>query len=162
MWEAWVGLDDVRLVHARWGEPAAVWRDISPGDTKGFGTDGVGVAWFENHERQPDGTYRRVELWTTSYRRDIESSVPALARTIEGQRSNGPAVGGGWVARFLRDPPPARVEVFSLRDGTRRTFISPSGVVLDEPFSAAEREIMFKGGGGRTYRFDPNVLPVDP
>lgn len=165
LWEAWVGLDDVRLVHARWGEPAAVWRDISPGDTKGFGTDGVDLAWFENHDRQPDGTYGRVELWTAGYRRDIESAVPALVRTVEGQRSNGPAVGGGWVARFVRGPPPtwvARVEVFSLRDGTRRTFISPSGVVTDEPFSATDRAIMFKGGGGLIYRFDPTALPVDP
>lgn len=160
LWEAWIGLDDVRLVHARWGEAASVWRDVSPGDTKGFGTDGVDMAWFENYDRQPDGSYRRTELWTAPYQRDIGIVVSTLVRTMDAQRSNDPAVGGGWLARGLRGP--ARIEVFSLRDGSRRTFVAPEGFVTIDPYYATEREIMFRGAGTRTYRFDPTRLPVDP
>ncbi len=156
LWEAWQGVDDVRLVHARWGEAASLWRDVSPGATKGFGTDGVDLAWFENFDRQPDGTYARTELWTAPYRRDIELATPRIVRTMD-QRSNRPAVGGGWVARRRLDP--QRVEVFSLRDGARRTFIAPGGLVLEDPYYASEREIMFPGRG--TIRFDPSILPVD-
>lgn len=159
LWEAWNGVDDVRLVHARWGQDAAIWRDVSPGNTKGFGTDGADLAWFENYERQPDGSYARLELWTAQYRRDIENLEPVRVRSIDGPRSNRPAVGGGWLARRLLDP--QRVEIYSLRDGTRRTFVAPGGFVVDDPYYASETEIMFPGSGSTAVRFDPTLLPVD-
>ncbi len=158
LWEAWRGLDDVRLVQARWGEPSAVWRDVSPSDTKGFGTDGVDLAWFDNHDRREDGSYARTELWTAPYRRDLEAAEPRLVTVVD-ERSNAPAVGGGWLARRRLDP--QRVEIFSLRDGTRRTFVAPGGYVVEEPYYASERDIMFRGAGAQTVRFDPTVLPID-
>ncbi|MCZ7680680.1 MAG: hypothetical protein M5U28_18690 [Sandaracinaceae bacterium] len=161
LWEAWNGLDDVRLVHARWGEPAAVWRDVSPGDTKGLGTDGVDLAWFENYDRQPDGTYARTELWTATYRRDIELLEPRSV-PFSDQRSNAPAVGGGWVALRRTSDGPQRVEVLDLLDGSRRIFVPSSGLVLDEPYYASAREIMFRGRGTSAIRFDPSILPLDP
>ncbi len=158
LWEAWRGLDDVRLVHARWGEASAVWRDVSPSDAKGFGTDGIDLAWFDNHDRREDGSYARTELWTAPYRRDLEAVVPRLVTVVD-ERSNMPAVGGGWLARRRTDP--QRVEVFSLRDGTRRTFFPPGGSVVEDPYYASERDIMFRGGGAQSIRFDPTLLPID-
>ena len=157
LWEAWRGLDDVRLVHARWGEASSVWRDVTPGVTKGFGTDGVDLAWMEAFDRQLDGSYARLELWTAPYRRDLESIEPRLVRTLEVR--NSPAVGGGWVAGAGLDS--LRVEVFALRDGSRRTFIAPAGAVSQDPYYASAREIMFRGAGTDAIRFDPSILPVD-
>lgn len=156
LWETWRGVDDVRLVHARPGEATAVWRDISPNDLKGFGTDGVDVAWYQNYDRREDLTYARTELWAATYRRDIEEMTARLVREVE-VRSNDPAVGGGWIAQRRLDP--QRVEIFSLRDGTRRTFFPPDGYVITEPFYASEHEIMYRGR--RTTRFDPTLLPPD-
>ncbi|MBX3268629.1 MAG: hypothetical protein KF729_00115 [Sandaracinaceae bacterium] len=159
LWEAWRSVNDVRLVHARWSEPAALWRDIAPSDTKGFGTDGIDMAWFDVHNRQPDDTYARTELWTAQYRRDIEDVEPRMVRVVD-VRSNRPAVGGGWVARRSGDP--QRVEVFSLLDGSRRTFVPPRGYVTEEPYYARERDIMIAGAGTEAIRFDPTLLPPDP
>lgn len=159
LWEAWRGLDDVRLVHARWGEASRIWRDVSPGDTKGFGTDGVDLAWQQAFDRQPDGSYARIELWTAPYRRDIESIEPRLVRTMD-YRSPRAAFGGGWFA--VRGPGPGRVEVFSLSDGSRRTFMAPAGSVSMDPYYASATEIMFRGAGSDAIRFDPSILPVDP
>lgn len=161
LWEAWRGLDDVRLVHARRGEAASVWRDIGPSDTKGFGSDGVDIGWFDAHDRQPDGTYLRTELWTAPYRRDLENVEPRLARVVD-ERCNAPAIGGGWAACRRINDGPQRVEVFSLRDGSRRTFVPPGGYVLDDPYYSREREVMFRGAGTEAIRFDPTLLTVDP
>jgi len=157
-WEAWNGLDDVKLAQARWNEPASIWRDASPGATKGSGTDGVDLAWTQDYDRQPDGTYGRVELWTVPYQRDIENAQPRarMLRLLD-VRSNEVAVGGGWWAR--RQLHPQRVEVFSLADGSRRTFVSPTGYVIQAPFVASAHEILYDGIG--TVRFDPTLLPVD-
>lgn len=161
LWEAWRGVDDVRLVHARWGEAASVWRDIGPSDTKGSGTDGLDIGWFDAHDRQSDGSYGRTELWTAPYRRDLENVEPRLVRVVD-ERCNEAAVGGGWIACRRISGGPQRVEVYSLRDGSRRTFVAPGGTVLEDPYYARERDIMFPGAGTEAVRFDPTLLPVDP
>lgn len=158
LWEAWRGLDDVRLVHAPWGVGSAVWRDITPGDTKGFATDGVDLAWMELHDRQPDGRYARREVWTAPYRADLENVEARMLRTLSGRRTEA-VVGGGWYAAQASH---SVVEVVSLRDGSLRTFTAPGGRVTDAPFYASEDEIMFPGLGLDAIRFDPNLVPVEP
>lgn len=158
LWEAWRGLDDVRLVHARWGEASALWRDVTPGVTKSFGTDGLDLAWMEGYDRREDGSYARLELWTAPFA-DLAAIEPRFVRAME--LRVGAAVGGGWYAMRRITEGPQRVEVFSLRDGTRRTFVAPGGSVVEEPYYASERDIMFRGGGAQSIRFDPTLLPID-
>ena len=157
LWEAWQGTDNVRLVHAHSGQPASVWPNLSSGETKSFNTDGADLAWLQCHDRNPDGSYQRLELWTAAYQENLERFKPRYLRRISVR--NSAAVGGGWYTMRRTSDGPQRVEVYSLRDGTRRTFIPPGGQVLDTPFYAGNREIMFTGQS--VIRFDPNLLHVD-
>lgn len=158
LWEAWRDLDDVVLVHAPWGASSATWRDLSPDDTKGFATDGVDLAWMELHDRQPDGSYTRREVWTAPYRPDLENIEARMVRSLSSRRTRG-VVGGGW---YASQASVSTVEVVSLRDGSIRTFTAPGGSVTGAPFYASEDEIMFPGVGVDAIRFDPRLVPPDP
>lgn len=160
VWEAWLSLDQIRLAHAPWGSPAAVFYDPRPLTLYGFGSDGVDLAWFENRSRG-DGTFDRQEIWTAPFRRDLDALEPRRVVEVDLYATR-PAVGGGWLAMRRIDGGLQRVEVFSLRDGSRRTFVPPGGYVLDEPYYAREREIMFRGAGTQAIRFDPTLLAADP
>ncbi|MBX3268630.1 MAG: hypothetical protein KF729_00120 [Sandaracinaceae bacterium] len=162
LWEAWLSLERLRLVHAHWGSPATVYYDPMPRTLYGFGTDGVDLAWFENDGPRGDGSFERSEIWAAPYRRDLASmEAPRRVARVD-LHSTRPAVGGGWIAWRRITEGPQRVEVFSLRDGSRRTFVPPGGYVIDEPYYARARDIMFRGAGTEAIRFDPTLLPPDP
>lgn len=157
LWESWQGTDYVELAHAPKSSKGTIWRDRSGGETKSFGTDGADMAWMQCRGRRADGSYEHLELWTATYRDDLGRIEPR--RVCDLHVRNGAAVGGGWYAMRRTGDGPQRIDVFSLRDGTRRTFIPPGGLVLDDPFYVSEHEIMFPGRG--TIRFDPSRLPSE-
>lgn len=157
LWVAWGS--PTRLAHALFPGPSDYFRDVSPGDTKGFGTDGVDMAWLEGYDRQPGGRYARLELWTAPYTADMSTFAPRKVRDFPIRA--GSRMGGGWFAIRLIDDGPQRVEVFSLRDGHRRVFVSPTGYVIEEPFYVTEDELAYNGGrSGGIVRVQIADIPI--
>ncbi len=147
LWEDWADL--VRIAHADLTATAAIFHRADPGDIKGFRTDGADMAWFEGYDRQPDGSYGRLELWTAPYTRDPAALAPRLVRPMDIR--NGSAFGGGWYVVWRNDP--RGYEIIDVRDGTRRWWLAP---VSRDPLYVSEHEILADG----LVRFDPHELPT--
>lgn len=115
---------------------------------------------MEGYDRQPDGSYARLELWTATHTPDPSALAPRFVRTMT-QRTR-PSCGGGWYAT-LRDPP-RRIELTRLADGTRREWIPPEPYgVPSEPRYVSDHEMMLEVSDGRSrflVRIDPHTLPV--
>ncbi|MBX3268698.1 MAG: hypothetical protein KF729_00470 [Sandaracinaceae bacterium] len=146
LWEDWADL--VRVAHADLGTAASLFHRADPGDVKGFGTDGVDLAWFEGYDRQPDGHYARLELWTAPYTRDPAALAPRRVRDMD--LRGGSMYGGGWY--LVRRGASAGYDIVDVRDGSLRRLESGGSTL---PLYVSEREIMFG-----SMRFDPHELPV--
>ncbi len=146
-WEDWADL--VRVGFGDLSSPATLFHRADPGDIKGFRTDGRDFAWFQGFDRQPDGRYARLELWTAPYTDDPAALEPRMVRPMEVR--NGSAFGGGWYVVWRGDP--RGYEIIDVRDGTRRWWLAP---VSQDPLYVSENEILVPG----LIRFDPHELPI--
>jgi hypothetical protein len=159
MWEDWPS--PVRVAHGSMLDDAAFFHSAEPGDVIGFHTDGVDLAWMQAYQDIPGDLYERIELWTAPYVRDAADLAPRLVRPLA---TAGPDnFGGGWYAWQRNDP--ARLEVYSIADGTRRVWYPPTGVTIQyEPLYVTDHEILLIAGGDRRFeplwRLDPHALPV--
>jgi len=71
--------------------------------------------------------------------------------------------GGGYFARPAVAPLPERVEIYSLRDGSRRDFIPTWGEALPwPPVYVMEHDLLILAAGGGFYRIDPALQPIVP
>ena len=146
-WEDWADL--VRVGFSDLSGPAALFHRADPGDIKGFRTDGQDFAWFQGFDRQPDGSYARLELWTAPYTDDPAALEPRMVRPMRVRSAS--AYGGGWYV--VRSGDPRGYEIIDVRDGSRRWWLAP---VSEEPLYVSEHEILAPG----LIRFDPRELPI--
>lgn len=153
MWEDWAEL--VRIAHGAVGRPGTLYHRADPADIKGFHTDGVDLAWVQGYDRQPDGSYARLELWTAPYVADPSELRPRLVRLLDPTRHPS-AFGGGWYVTMPGAP--WRIEAVRLEDGTRRQWISSlRGALSYPPIYVTDHEILLQDPA--LIRLDPNRLP---
>lgn len=155
LWESWG--DHVRLEHAGWDTPRAFFRELALGDARSFGTDGSDVAWLEGTDRAPSGTYGTLTLRAGRYSAALGVTD---ARDVRSFSSPGiVVVGGGWYA--VSRASPERIDVFSLRDGSVRSYLAPTGERLGDPLYVTANELLISAD--HVTLIDPNGLPVvDP
>ncbi len=157
-YEAWNGVDETRLAMSGWDLPTRAVVDIDPDDVKGFATDGRDAAWLQLYDRQVDGSYRRIELWTMPYSDDPDPQ--ASAQMIDAEfplRAGDPLVGGGWYAYVGEDT--TRVVLHSLHGEATRYFRTPDGANVTGRLFIDETNL-FVRSGGEIYWVDPRELPV--
>ena len=100
-------------------------------------------------------TYRALDLWTSPVSATTAGLEPRVVRPFPGLRSG--ALGGHWYAT-LGDG--RTMDVYDLRDGSRRNWDPPEGGnVTDRPLYATSSEILVTTTIG-AFRIDPNALPV--
>jgi hypothetical protein len=153
--ELWA--DHIRVWTATLEEPATVLIDATPGEVRYFRTDGRTMAWLQGYDYDWDALrFARLELWTSPHATRAEELMPRRVRTTF--RGLVPTVvGDHWLASQGDGP---TMDVYDLRDGSRRNWTPPDGGnVADPPLYATEDEILVTTTVG-TFRIDPNTLPV--
>jgi hypothetical protein len=156
-WEDWG--TRVSPAYGSMTEDAAYLRQID-GDIKSFHATPEGFAWVEGYDRQPDGSYARVELWTAPFTDDPATLAPRFVRELP-YRVNGAPFGGGIVA--IRKTDPHRIDLYDVADGRLRRFLPPEGLVLTRhPVYVTDSEMLLAEAVGTTrtlYRIDITTLP---
>jgi hypothetical protein len=159
LWEDWSDL--VRIAVASMEEAPSFFMRADPGDVKGFHSDGERFAWLQGFDRQPDGLYNRLELWTAPATSVSGTLEPSIVRSLAPRRGS-TASGGGWYV-MLRDEP-RRLEVTSLDDGTQRQWVVPTGHALPRGAThATATEILVSTRTSLQnvlVRLDPRTLPL--
>jgi hypothetical protein len=156
-WEDW----GARVSPAFGGmtQDAAYLRQVE-GDIKSFNATSEGFAWLEGYDRQPDGSYNRVELWTAPFTDDPASLAPRLVRELP-YRANGAPFGGGILA--IRKTDPHRIDLYDVADGRLRRYLPPAELILTHhPVYVTESEMLLTEAIGTTpslYRIDITTLP---
>jgi hypothetical protein len=154
-YELWA--DSIRVWTATVEEAPSVLIDASPGVVRDFRTDGRTMVWYQGYDYDPDTLrFGRLELWTAplvARAEDLEARrVPARVRGLIL-----PVLGGSWVAMQGEGP---TMDVFDLRDGSRRNWAPPEGGNVGvPPLYATEEEILVATTVG-VFRIDPRLLPV--
>lgn len=133
-----------RVAHGSIDRPASVFFQIPGVDVRMFRTDGASMAWLQCYDFVPGAGYGRVELWTAPFTADPSAVSARRLRDFPEYRTY--TQGGGYIAwREVRDGP-QRVELFSLEDGARRTFIPPdSAYILGNPLYISADELVVEG-----------------
>ena len=153
MWD-----DSIRLASATIADAPTNWIDLSPGEVRNFGTDGVDMAWLQGFDYDTSTlTYARLELWTSPYADTVAGLTPRRVGAFPGLYVS--TTGGGWYASQADG---GELDVRSLADGSRRHWTPPAGVmVLDAPLYVTASDILLTTTFG-AYRVDPNTLPIVP
>ncbi|MCZ7684685.1 MAG: hypothetical protein M5U28_40295 [Sandaracinaceae bacterium] len=132
-----------------------LYHRADPADIKGLHADGVDPAWVQGHDRQPDSSYARLELWTAAYAVEPSELAPRFVRLMGPFRRRATA-GGGWYV--IMEPDPWRIDAIRLDDGTLRRWVSPiPGVLSYPPIYASDHEILLQDPA--LIRLDPHRLP---
>jgi hypothetical protein len=143
LWEEWGRR--VRVVHGTIDQEASVFYEID-GDVKGFDTDGVDMAWVQGYDRQPDGSYERVELWTAPYVRDPADIEPRMVRSLP-TRITLATVGGGYWGHWLYANDEWTLNLYRLSDGRKRQWVFPpdDSPGSQRPPAISEDEVLVPG-----------------
>lgn len=156
-YEAWVDLDETRLAMTGWDLPTRAIVDIDPADVKGFATDGRDMAWLQLYDRDLEGNYARIELWTMPYSDDPDPSASAtMIDPAFPLRAGDPLVGGGWYVYVGTDT--TRVVLHPLRPGPRRYFRTPTGTNVTGHLYVDDTNLFVRSGPD-LYWVDPRELP---
>lgn len=156
-YEAWNDLDETRLAMTGWDLPTRAVVDIDPADVKGFATDGRDMAWLQLYDRDLEGNYGRIELWTMPYSDDPNPSASAtMIDSAFPLRAGDPLVGGGWYVYVGLDT--TRVVLHPLRSGPRRYFRTPDGANVTGHLYVDETNLFVRSGPD-LYWVDPRELP---
>lgn len=158
-WEDWGS--NVSVVHGSFGGTTSPLLLAAGGDVKGFGTDGTTMAWLEGYDRQPDGAYARLELWTSVH---ASTPIDLTRRLVRNMDERAPrTVGDGIYAQYRNSGLQPRIELYDLADGRKRVFRAPAGsLVLGPPLYVTATEMLVKGvhDGLRTlYRVQLASVP---
>ncbi len=158
IFEMWNG--GVRLATGTRIDGPSILLDVVPWDIQQFQSDGASIAWIKG--RDWDGSrlrFAEVELWTAPYPEPPSSFAP---RRVTAWLDGGAALatmGGHYYAMQVED---YEMDVYDLRDGTRRHWVPPDGAsMVDPPLYVTDDEIL-AGTNAGAYRIDPNTLPVVP
>ncbi len=136
-WEAW-GAGYVARIFQGTVDGASLFYETPDGsDLKGFGTDGIDMAWTQGYGPHPDGvTFDRYELWTAPYTTDPAALAPRLVGPIAYEGMG--VVGNGWYVHGTVGSD--ALTLVRLSDGARKQ-LPPSG----DGFIGDRRPII--GGG---------------
>ena len=160
LWEDWDAT--VRVASGSISQAAAPFIDVDAVDVKSFRADGVDLAWMQAYDRQPDGSYARVELWSSPHAPDPGSLSPRLVREMPVRTQARLGVG---VYAILRPDPRRHIELYDLADGRHRVYMPPETTgVLELPLYITSSEMLLiigRPGGSALWRVDITRLPYD-
>lgn len=157
-YEAWASLDETRLAMTSWEGPTRSVVDIDPDDVKGFATDGVDLAWLQLYDRDEDGDYARIELWTMPFSEEPDLADARLVDAAFPYRVEA-LVGGGWYVYYWREPEEiGRVVLHPLHGGPQRYFQTPDGANVTA-LLYVDATNLFVRSGPDLYWVDPRELP---
>jgi hypothetical protein len=121
-WEAWGAGYVARIFHGTVDGASLFYETPDGSDLKGFGTDGVDMAWTQGYGPHPDGvTFDRYELWTSPYTTDPALLALRLVSAVAFEGIG--AVGDGWYALGSDGSRP--YELMRLSDGARKELPAP-------------------------------------
>ncbi len=155
-WEDWGST--VRIAIGALDRAPVFLRDIAPGRTRSFHTDGVDLAWVEIFDEPPS-----LELVTAPVVFEPSELAPRRLGPIESIQLTG--MGGGWYARVIADP--ERVVLTELASGRTKTWRAPEGELLSPraPVYVTATEVLLwarlRDATQYWVRIDPRVLPWD-
>ena len=159
LWEDWGS--KVRVAHGSLAEPESVFVELSgANDVHGFSTDGIDMAWQQLYDKQPDGTYARIELWTAPYVRDPADLAPRMVTSLAERQPE--VVHSDGVYAFLFADLPDRYALYDLADGRRRVLTMPDRFGGRAPVSVSRDEVLIRGTRGRLRRYSLSSLPYEP
>lgn len=153
VWEDWAAR--IRILAGSLDGGTTVLRELTDGDARSMYTDGDQLAWIDARDRQPDGSYLRVELWTGRYDPPSRALADArFVRPLDQDRSG--VLGGTWYAQVPTDE---RIELTSIIDGSRRAFVYPGENFDSLPLYVAASDVALSasrlGLGLHLLRLDP-------